>query len=379
MKKIYFDIAATTPVDPKVATLMTDVMTQTFGNPSSIHKFGQESHSVIERARLQLATSLSCEPGEIIFTGGGSESNNLVLQGILQSGDHVITSSYEHPAILNVVKALESKGVESTLVNPNENGVVDCNDVISAIQPNTKLISIMTVNNELGTINPIAKLGEISVENNILFHTDAVQMFGKLPIDLQDVHIDFMSISAHKLYGPKGVGVLYIRQGNKLPAILHGGGQENDLRPGTENIPGIAGFGFAAELATNNMTINIENILELEKRFLSALDNKNIGFTRHCKSHIPGLMNISFHNVKSKPLLMNLDMMGVAISAGSACASGTLMASKVLLQIGVSEKLASESVRISLGKLHSKDDVDYAIQKITELIPRLQNTPEINV
>jgi cysteine desulfurase len=379
MKKIYFDIAATTPVDSKVATLMSHVMTQTFGNPSSIHKFGQESHSVIERARLQLATALSCEPGEIIFTGSGSESNNLVLQGLLQSGDHVITSSYEHPAILNVVEALECKGVESTLVNPNKNGVVDCNNIISAIQPNTKLISIMAVNNELGTINPIAKLGEISVENNILFHTDAVQMFGKLPINLSEIHIDFMSMSAHKLYGPKGVGALYIRQGNKLPTILHGGGQENDLRPGTENIPGIAGFGLAAELATKNMATNIENILDLEKRFLTALTENDIQFTRHCNSHTPGLMNISFHDVHSGPLLMNLDMMGVAISAGSACASGTLKASKVLLQMGVSEKLASESVRISLGKLHSKDDVDYTIQKITELIPRLQNTPEINV
>ena len=194
MKKIYFDIAATTPVDPKVATLMSHVMTQTFGNPSSIHKFGQESHSVIERARLQLATALNCEPGEIIFTGGGSESNNLVLQGILKSGDHIITSTYEHPAVLNVVEALEVKGVKSTLINPNENGVVDCNAVISAIQPNTKLISIMAVNNELGTINPLAKLSEISVENNILFHTDAVQMFGKLPLDLSEIHIDFLSI-----------------------------------------------------------------------------------------------------------------------------------------------------------------------------------------
>ena len=379
MKKIYFDIAATTPVDPKVATLMSHVMTQTFGNPSSIHKFGQESHSVIERARLQLANALYCEPGEIIFTGGGSESNNLVLQGILKSGDHIITSAYEHPAILNVVEALKVKGVEATLINPNKNGVVDCNDVISAIQSNTKLISIMAVNNELGTINPLAKLSEISVENNILFHTDAVQMFGKLPIDLSEIHIDFLSMSAHKLYGPKGVGALYIRQGNKLPAILHGGGQENDLRPGTENIPGIAGFGLAAQLATEKMDSNIKNILELEKKFLSSLTEKDIEFTRHCNSHIPGLMNISFHHVQSKPLLMNLDMMGVAISAGSACTSGTLKASKVVLQLGVSEKLASESVRISLGKLHSNDDVDYIIQKITELIPRLQKTSEINV
>lgn len=378
MKKIYFDIAATTPVDPKVAILMSHVMTQTFGNPSSIHKFGQESHSVIERARLQLATALNCEPGEIIFTGSGSESNNLVLQGILKSGDHIITSTYEHPAILNVVEALQAKDVEATLINPNENGVVDCNEVVSAIQPNTKLISIMAVNNELGTINPIAKLGEISAENNILFHTDAVQMFGKLPMDLSDIHIDFLSMSAHKLYGPKGVGALYIRQGNTLPVILHGGGQENDLRPGTENIPGIAGFGLTAELSTENIATNIEKILELEKQFLFALTNNDIEFTRHCNSHIPGLMNISFHNVKSNTLVMNLDLEGIAISAGSACASGTLKASKVLLQMGVSEKLASEAVRISLGKLHTKDDVDYTIKKITKLISRLQNIAEIN-
>ena len=378
MKKIYFDTAATTPVDPKVATLMSQVMMQTFGNPSSIHKFGQESHSVIERARLQLATALNCEPGEIIFTGSGSESNNLVLQGILNSGDHIITSTYEHPAILNVVEALQTKGIQATFINPNKNGVIDCAQVLSAIQPNTKLISIMAVNNELGTINPIAKLGEIAKESNILFHADAVQMFGKLPIDLSDIHIDFMSISAHKLYGPKGVGALYIRQGNTLPAILHGGGQENDLRPGTENIPGIAGFGLAAELATKNITTNIENILELERQFLSSLTDNNIEFTRHCNSHIPGLMNISFHDIQSKSLVMNLDLEGIAISAGSACASGTLKASKVLLLMGVCEKLASEAVRISLGKLHTKDDVDYTIQKITKLISRLQNIAEID-
>jgi len=378
MKKIYFDIAATTPVDPKVATLMSQVMLQTFGNPSSIHKFGQESHSVIERARLQLATALNCEPGEIIFTGSGSESNNLVLQGILNSGDHIITSTYEHPAILNVVEALQAKGIQATFINPNENGVVDCTEVLSAIQPNTKLISIMAVNNELGTINPMAKLGEIAKENNILFHADAVQMFGKLPMDLSDIHIDFLSMSAHKLYGPKGVGALYIRQGNTLPTILHGGGQENNLRPGTENIPGIAGFGLAAELATEHIATNIKNILELEKQFLSSLADNNIEFTRHCNSHIPGLMNISFHNIKSKSLVMNLDLEGIAISAGSACASGTLKASKVLLLMGVCEKLASEAVRISLGKLHTKDDVDYTIQKITKLISRLQNIAGID-
>ena len=379
MKKIYFDIAATTPVDPKVATLMSHVMRQTFGNPSSIHKFGQESHSVIERARLQLATALSCEPGEIIFTGGGSESNNLVLQGFLNSGDHIITSSYEHPAILKVIDELKKKGIEASLIRPNKNGVIETETVFDAIKPNTKMISIMAVNNELGSINPIAQLSEIAMENNISFHTDAVQMFGKLPIDLSEIHIDFMSISAHKLYGPKGVGALYIRKGNKLPAILHGGGQENELRPGTENIPGIAGFGLAAELVTKNMTINIKNTLELESYFLTTLTEKGIEFTRHCKTHVPGLMNISFHNISSNSLVMSLDLEGIAISAGSACASGTLTGSKVLLQLGVSEKLASESVRISLGKLHSKDDVDYVIQKITELIPRLQKTPEINV
>jgi len=379
MKKIYFDIAATTPVDPKVATLMSHVMRQTFGNPSSIHKFGQESHSVIERARLQLATALSCEPGEIIFTGGGSESNNLVLQGFLNSGDHIITSSYEHPAILKVIDELKKKGIEASLIRPNKNGVIETETVFDAIKPNTKMISIMAVNNELGSINPIAQLSEIAMENNISFHTDAVQMFGKLPIDLSEIHIDFMSISAHKLYGPKGVGALYIRKGNKLPAILHGGGQENELRPGTENIPGIAGFGLAAELVTKNMTINIKNTLELESYFLTTLTEKGIEFTRHCKTHVPGLMNISFHGIESKPFLINLDMEGIAISAGSACASGTLKASGVLLQMGISEKIASESVRISLGKFHTKKEIDYAIKKINKIIPKLKNTTQINV
>ena len=373
MQKIYFDIAATTPIDPNVVAFMSEIMSSTFGNPSSIHKFGQESHSIIERSRLQLSNALNCEPSEIIFTGSGSESNNIVLQGVLSPGDHIITSSYEHPAILNVVNTLSSKGIELSLVSPNSDGVINSEIINSKIKSNTKLISIMAANNELGTINPIHQIALLAKANNILFHSDAVQMFGKLPIDLSDIDVDFLSLSAHKLYGPKGVGALYIKGGNKLSAIMQGGGQERDLRPGTENIAGIAGFGLAAELANQNISKNINHILELEKYFLSELTNNNIEFIRHGKSHIPGLMNISFRQVESNSLLMNLDMEGIAISAGSACSSGTPKPSEVLLNMGVSEQCASESVRISIGKIHKKNDVVYSIKKIIKIISRLKN------
>ena len=210
MKKVYLDIAATTPIDSDVIKLMSNIMATTFGNPSSIHKFGQESHSVIERSRLQLSNALNCLPSEIIFTGGGTESNNLVLHGILKPGDHIITSSYEHPAILNVVESLNKTGIESTLIRPNNNGIVECDSIEAALKPNTKLISIMAINNEIGTINPLSQISQLCQRNNIFFHSDAVQMFGKLPLDLSELTIDFISFSAHKLYGPKGVGALYI-------------------------------------------------------------------------------------------------------------------------------------------------------------------------
>ncbi len=372
MKRIYFDMAATTPLDPQVSDFMVSVMNSTYGNPSSIHKFGQEAHSTIERARMQVANALNCETGEIIFTGCGTESNNMVLQGVLNSGDHIISSEYEHPAILKVLDNLTKNGVEYSLVKPNEHGVVNLDHIRNAIQPNTKLISIMAVQNELGTINPIGAIGELALQHNILFHTDAVQMFGKLPIDLSDIHVDFLSVSAHKLYGPKGVGALYVKSGKSLDSILFGGGQESNLRPGTENISGIAGFGLASELANKNMPNNILHLQNLESHFLQNLELRNINFTRHGESHVPGVMNITFHGVKSQALVMNLDVTGIAISAGSACSSGTAKASKILLNLGYSEEIASESVRISMGKCHTEEDVKILLDSLDTVISRLK-------
>ena len=372
MKRIYFDMAATTPLDPQVSEFMVSVMNSTYGNPSSIHRYGQEAHSTIERARMQVANALSCDTGEIIFTGCGTESNNMVLQGILNSGDHIISSEYEHPAVLKVLDNLAKNGVEFSLVKPNKHGVVNPNDVKNAIKPNTKLISIMAVQNELGTVNPIGAIGELALQHEILFHTDAVQMFGKLPIDLNDIHVDFLSVSAHKLYGPKGIGALYIKSGKSLESILFGGGQERNLRPGTENISGIAGFGLAAELANNNLTNNILQLQKLESHFIHNLKLQNIDFTRHGESHVPGVMNITFHGVNSQALVMNLDVAGIAISAGSACSSGTVKASKILLNLGYSEEIASESVRISIGKCHEKEDMDLLLNSLNSIIPRLK-------
>ena len=368
MNTIYFDIAATTPIDHVVLDYINKVQEQTFGNPSSIHKFGQESHSIIERARLQLATALNCEPGEIIFTGSGSESNNLVLQGILKSGDHIITSAYEHPAILNVVEALQAKDVEATLINPNENGVVDCNEVVSAIRPNTKLISIMAVNNELGTINPIFEISSIAKEKNVLFHSDAVQALGKIKINAEEIPVNYLSMSAHKLYGPKGVGAMYKRGGAKLEPLIHGGGQESNLRASTENVGGIGGFGMAAELSTTNLEENTEHILRLETYFLNLLNEQNISYSINGKKRIPGVFNITFHGVIGQDLVLQLDFSGIGISFGSACASGTVKASEMLVEMGLNKEDALSTVRISFGKIHELKDVKIVAESIGEIL-----------
>jgi len=379
MKNVYCDISATTPVATEVLDLMQDVQRRIFGNPSSIHKYGQEAHAVIERARLQVAYGLNCDPGEIIFTGGGSESNNLALQGWLNPGDHIITSTFEHPAVINVIKGLSKKGITSTFISPEQSGSISPDDVNSAITEQTRMISIMAVNNELGTVNPIIEIGEIANRNAIPFHTDAVQMLGKLPIDLENLHIDLMSMSAHKLYGPKGVGALYIRTGVKLPPTLFGGGQENNLRPGTENIAGIAGFGLAVELATNEFAKKSTHVNDLESLFIQKLKENCISYTINGKARVPGILNISFHGTNAQSLLMNLDMAGVAISAGSACASGTIKPSPILLEIGLSEKIAQETVRISFGKIHTEADINYVSEQILKITKRLNNIAEIRV
>ena len=368
IKRIYCDISATTPLDPRIGEFLIDLNEHIYGNPSSIHREGQAAKAVVEKSRRQLANALNSNPEEIIFTSSGSESNNMVLKGVLNPGDHFITSSYEHPAILKVLPFLESKNISTTIVNPDKNGLIHPSDIEENINANTRLISIMWVNNELGTINPISEIGSIARNRNILFHSDAVQALGKIYINVDETPVDFLSMSAHKLYGPKGIGALYKRRGSKLEPLIHGGGQESNLRASTENIGGIAGFGMAAELSTSKLEENTDHILRLESYFLNLLNEQNISYTINGTKRIPGVFNITFHGVNGQDLVMQLDFSGIGISFGSACTSGTVKASEMLLEMGITKEDALSTVRISFGKIHQLEDVKKVADSIGEIL-----------
>ena len=368
IKRIYCDISATTPLDPQISKFLIDLNEHIYGNPSSIHREGQAAKAVIEKSRRQLANALNSKSEEIIFTSSGSESNNMVLKGVLNPGDHFITSSYEHPAILKVLPFLESKNISTTIVNPDKNGLIHPSDIEENINANTRLISIMWVNNELGTINPISEIGSIARNRNILFHSDAVQALGKIYINVDETPVDFLSMSAHKLYGPKGIGALYKRRGSKLEPLIHGGGQEHSLRASTENIGGIAGFGMAAELSTSKLEENTNHILRLESYFLNLLNEQNISYTINGTKRIPGVFNITFHGVNGQDLVMQLDFSGIGISFGSACTSGTVKASEMLLEMGITKEDALSTVRISFGKIHQLEDVKKVADSIGEIL-----------
>ena len=368
IKRIYCDISATTPLDPQISEFLIDLNEHIYGNPSSIHREGQAAKAVVEKSRRQLANALNSNPEEIIFTSSGSESNNMVLKGVLNPGDHFITSSYEHPAILKVLPFLESKNISTTIVNPDKNGLIHPSDIEENINANTRLISIMWVNNELGTINPISEIGSIARNRNILFHSEAVQALGKIYINVDETPVDFLSMSAHKLYGPKGIGALYKRGGSKLEPLIHGGGQESNLRASTENIGGIAGFGMAAELSTSKLKENTDHILCLESYFLNLLNEQNISYTINGTKRIPGVFNITFHGVNGQDLVLQLDFSGIGISFGSACTSGTVKASEMLLEMGITKEDALSTVRISFGKIHQLEDVKKVADSIGEIL-----------
>lgn len=357
MDMIYCDSAATTPLDKDVIKEMNYISTSIFGNPSSIHKFGQESRAIIERARLNISNLLGCNLSEIIFTGCGSESNNIAMLGLLNRGDHLITSSYEHPAVLKTANELELKGIEVSYIKPNSNGIIELQKVQNAIKENTKLVSVMYVNNELGTQNPIDQISDMTNELGILFHTDAVQAIGKKNISLSDTNIDLLSLSAHKFYGPKGVGALYIRDGVKLLPTYYGGGQEKDLRPGTENIAYIHGMSVALEIAIKDHDSWHEKLSEYESLFLDNLNKFNIRYIQNGENLIGGILNITFHDILSQDLVIALDMRGYAISGGSACSSGSVKSSATLREIDMDEQLAMKTVRISFGKNLTEKDI----------------------
>ena len=378
MKRIYMDHAATTPVAPEVLEAMIPYFTDFYGNASSLHSFGREAKEAIEDARRKIADLINAEPSEIYFTSGGTESDNLALKGITwrnrKLGCHILTSSIEHPAILEVCKTLAKQDFDVTYLPVTKEGLVELTSLESAIRKDTILISIMHANNEIGTIQPLHEIGEIAKERNIYFHSDGVQTVGKIPIDVKSLGVDALSISGHKLYGPKGIGVLYVQNGVKIESIQQGGGHESGLRSGTENVPGIVGLGRAAELAKNTMVEEAERLTSLRDRMkdfvLSRIEDSWLN--GHPTKRLPKNLNFGFKYIEGESLILYLDARGIAASTGSACSSKKLNASHVLTAIGLKPEYSHGSLRLTLGRSNTLDDVDLVGQAIKESVIRLR-------
>ena len=378
MKKIYLDNAATTPTDARVLESMLPFFSQMYGNPSSLHAFGQEAKHAIEEARYIVAQFMGARQEEIIFTSGGTESNNSAIKGVAcarrDKGNHIITSKIEHHAVLETCHFLEKQGFEVAYIPVDEFGVIDPADVKKAITEKTILISIMHANNEIGTIQPIAEIGQIAREWGIYFHTDAVQTLGHIPIDVSELNVDLLSASGHKLYGPKGVGILYVKKGVRMLPFMHGGDQEQGRRASTHNVPGILGFGKAVELAKEEMAREIEQLTLLRDKLIKGVIDK-IEYARlngHPKERLPNNVNVSISYVEGESMLLNLDMEGIACSTGSACTSSSLEPSHVLAAIGLSHELAHGSLRFSLGRLTSEEDVGYVLEVLPRIVRKLR-------
>ncbi len=373
MRRVYLDYAATTPTDPEVVKSMLPYFTDKFGNPSSIHSFGQESKAAIEKTREKISSFLGAKQEEIIFTSGGTESDNFAIKGAAYAnqhkGNHIITSSIEHHAVINSCKFLEKMGLKITYLPVSKDGLVDPEDVKKAITDKTILISIMHANNEIGTIQPIAEIGEIAREKEICFHSDAVQTFGHLHINVDELNVDLLSISGHKLCGPKGIGALYVRKGTRMVSFMHGGDQERKQRASTENVPAIVGFGKAVEIAKETMDKEAKELSVLRDKLINGIFEK-IGHVRlngHPTKRLPNNVNISIRSVEGESLLLNLDMEGIAASTGSACSSSSLEASHVLLALGLSHELAHGSLRFTLGRYTEEEDID----NVLEVLPKM--------
>jgi cysteine desulfurase len=372
--KVYLDHSATTPVDREVVEAMLPYFTRLYGNPSSLHSFGREAHLDLEDARATLAGLINARESEIYFVSGGTEADNLAIQGTAQHnrirGNHIITTAVEHPAVLNTCKALQKKGVEVTFLGVDEYGQVAPETVQAALRAETILISVIHANNEVGTINPVARVGEIAREAGIYFHTDAVQSFGKVPIDVQEMNLDLLSISGHKIYGPKGIGALYIRRGVQIGKLVYGGNHERNRRAGTENIPGIVGLVKAAEIAHQKMEATARRVGELRDYLQSRLqsDFKEIRINGHPTFRLYNNLNVSFSGCDNETLLMSLDMKGIAVSSGAACSSGSLEPSHVLKAMGLPSNRVNSAIRFSLGKDNTREEIDYALNILKESV-----------
>lgn len=376
MERIYLDYAATTPVAPEVVDAMLPYLTGQFGNASSLHSFGQETKAAIEDARDVLAYTLGARPQEIVFTSGGTESNNLALKGIAYAnqhkGRHIITTAIEHHAVLEPCHFLESQGFSVTYLPVDHDGIVDPDDVRKTLTPETILISVMHANNEIGTVEPLAEIGQIAKAQEVYFHTDAVQTFGHLPINVDEVHLDLLSLSAHKLYGPKGVGALFIRKGTRIAPLLHGGDQEHRLRASTENVPGIVGLAKATELACAEMDQEILRLRALRETLYESLHARidHIHLNGHPTRRLPNNLNLSIDGVDGESLLLNLDLNAIAASSGAACSSGSLDPSHVLLALGHSRHRALSSLRLTLGRHTTSTE----LQHVADVLPGIVKT-----
>jgi len=378
MRRIYMDHSATTPVRQEVVDAMVPYFTEEFGNASSVYGYGQRAHVALEQARRTVASLIGAEPEEIIFTSGGTESDNLAIKGVAAAcaggGGHIITSAIEHHAVLNTCHILEKQGFEVTELPVDEYGRVDPKELRRALRPDTVLVSVMMANNEVGTVQPIRELASIAAEASVPFHTDAVQAAGKIPVDVGKLGVDLLSISGHKFYGPKGVGALYVRAGTRMATIQHGGHHESGRRAGTENVPGIVGMARALELACAEMDSEATRLRGLTDRLqkgLAAIDDHRLN--GHPTERLPHLLNMTFVNVEGESMLLTLDALGVAVSTGSACTSGSLEPSHVLTAMGVPPEIAHGSLRFSLGRSNTQEDVDYVIEKLPAIVERFRS------
>lgn len=375
---IYLDNSATTPVAEEVLEEMKPYFREDFGNPSTLYRLGQKSKLALEEARQRVAVAINANPEEIIFTSGGTESDNLAIKGVAfkhqDEGKHIITSEIEHPAVKETLHFLETLGFEVTYLPVYEDGIVKVEDVLEAIRDDTILITIMHGNNEIGTIQPIAEIGKIAKRKGIIFHTDAVQTFGKIPVDVEELGVDLLSLSSHKVYGPKGVGALYIRKNTRLTPLIHGGGQERGIRSGTENVPGIVGFGKACEMAHDNLDENYEKLITIRDsiidRVLEEVPESHLNGSRY--DRLPNIISFRFSAIEGESLILLLDAKGIDSSTGSACSSKNLKASPILQALGLPVVDIHGSLRLSLGIENSIDDVDHVVESIKQAVETLR-------
>ena len=378
MKNIYMDHNATTPVHPEVVEAMLPYYTEDYGNASSVHAFGRKARGAMEEAREKVSKLIGAQPREVIFTSGGTESDNAAIAGIAfensKKGKHIITSLVEHHAVTNTCKHLETHGFRVSYLGVDRYGMIDPDDVRKAIADDTTLITIMYANNEIGAIEPLQEIGKIAKEKGIILHTDAVQAVGKIPVNVDELGVDLMSMSAHKLYGPKGIGVLYMRRGTRMEPLIRGGHHERNRRAGTSNVPSMVGFGKAAEIAISDMEEEGKRLWKLTEKLKAGLqaELEYVYANSHPTERLPNTMNLSFDFLEGESIVLNLDMKGVAVSTGSACTSGSLEPSHVLMALGLPPATAQGAIRFSLGRANTEADVDYVVAELPPIIKRLR-------